>query len=104
MLNADVYGPKGLPRQQSSVPGPGDLSHGLGVSPFACSHHTDHVRRPPIGGPELAGLLDAEHLPVAHGLVGVGGLLRRQGGGRDRLSPPGRDEARARRTGRQHSR
>ena len=37
--------------------------------------------------PGSAGLLDAEHLPV-----GFHGIGRRQGGGRNRLSPPGRDQ------------
>ena len=50
-------------------------------------HYLDHVRRPPVGRPERAGLRHLERHPVP--LVGT---LLRKSGGRDSLSPPGRDQ------------
>lgn len=79
-------GPNGLARQQSSVPRPLDLSNSRRIPRLAAGHDLHHVRRAAIGAGQLAGLLDAEHLPV-----GFHGIGRRQGGGRNRLSPPGRD-------------
>ena len=77
----------GLAGQEPSIPGPLDLSDRRRVPGLTSPDGLDCVGLVAVGNRQLAGLPDAEELPVEGGVAAV-----LQHGRRDGLSPAGRDQ------------
>ena len=83
----EVGYPTTLARPEALEPRPLNLSDGCLIAGLAGADDSDDVRGPPVSDHQLAGRLDAKHLPVA-GAAGIGGEACR----RDGLIPPGGDQ------------